>query len=327
MRTKLLIETLKSLIAIRRPVYITSAPGAGKTSVTQQVAEALGMHYEHIHAPNCLVEDFGVPDMGSSEDTFRYKLPERWKIDPDVPTLICLDDRGQCAADIQKIIANIIDARELHGHAFADSVAFVSTGNRIEDRAGANRVLSHLADRETELEFDVNLDDWCEWAIDNGVHPSVITFVRFRPNLLHSFDAQKPKNPTPRSWVKGVSAIIDTVPAEAEYDCFKGAVGEGAAAEFAGFREIERKLPNIDNLLMHPDTTDVPNDPATLYAISGAIAHKATNANFDRVIRYADRMPPEFGVLTVSYATRRDESLSTTQAFTTWAVANQSVLW
>ena len=258
---------------------------------------------------------------------FGYKLPKKWMIDPDRPTMICMDDRGQCGSDIQKIIANIIDARELHGYWFPKGVAFVSTGNRIEDRAGVNRVLSHLADRETELEFDVHLDDWCSWAISNGVHPSVISFIRFRPGLLHEFDPQRPKNPTPRSWVKGVSSIIDVVSPEAEYDCFKGAIGEGAAAEFVGFRKIERSLPNIDSLLMNPDTTIVPDDPATLYAISGAIAHKATNANFERVIRYANRMPQEFGVLTVSYATRKDETLASTQAFTTWAVANQDVLF
>ncbi len=327
MRTSMLIQTLKDLVSIRRPVYITSAPGAGKTSVAQQVAEAMGMHYEHIHTPNCLVEDFGVPDMGSQDETFSYKLPERWKIDPTVPTMICLDDRGQCGQDIQKIIANIIDARELHGHKFPADVAFVSTGNRIEDRAGANRVLSHLADRETELEFDVNLDDWCKWAIENGVHPSIISFLRFRPGLLHDFDPQRPKNPTPRSWVKGVSAILDVVSPEAEYDCFKGAVGEGAAAEFTGFRKIERALPNIDNLLLHPDSGEVPTDPATLYAISGAIAHRADYGNFSRVITYCDRMPAEFGVLTVSYATRKDPTLASTQAFTTWAVANSDILF
>ena len=64
-----------------------------------------------------------------------------------------------------------------------------------------------------------------------------------------------------------------------------------------------------------------------MYAISGAIADKSTNANFDRVITYANRMPPEFGVLTVSYATRKDETLASTQAFTKWAVANQDVLF
>ena len=327
MRSSLLLETAINLVGMNRPVYVTGAPGGGKTSIGYEVGERTDRKVVHFHAPTMLVEDFGVPDMGTDADTFGYKLPERLMFDPDEPTLVIIDDRGQCGSDLQKVWANMLDARELHGHKIPDCVAFISTGNRIEDRAGVNRVLGHLADRETELMFDVNLDDWSQWAIDNGVHPSVISFLRFRPNLLHDFDAQRPKNPTPRSWVKGVSAILDVVSPEAEYDCVMGAIGEGPAAEFIGFRKIEKALPNIDNLLLHPETTDVPTDPATLYAISGAIAHKATNSNFDRVITYANRMPAEFGVLTVSYATRKDAALASTQAFTTWAVANQDVLF
>jgi hypothetical protein len=38
-------------------------------------------------------------------------------------------------------------------------------------------------------------------------------------------------------------------------------------------------------------------------------------------------MPPEFSVLTISYAARKNPSLASTQAFTTWAVKHQDVLF
>jgi hypothetical protein len=160
-----------------------------------------------------------------------------------------------------------------------------------------------------------------------GVHPSVISFLRFRPGLLHDFDPQREGNSTPRGWVEGVSDIVDIVTPETEYECFKGAVGEGAAAEYVGFRKIERSLPNIDNLLLNPDSGEVPTDPATLYALSGGIAQRASEANFSRVVTYCNRMPQEFGVLTISYAARKDKALASTQAFTNWAVSNQDVLF
>jgi hypothetical protein len=145
--------------------------------------------------------------------------------------------------------------------------------------------------------------------------------------LLHDFDPQRDQNATPRSWVEGVSDVLGTVPAEAEYECFKGAVGEGAAAEFLGFLRIFRKLPNPDAIMLNPTTSDVPSDPATLYALSGALAERSTEANFDRVTTYCERMPPEFSVLTVSYAARKNPELATTQAFTKWAVNHQDVLF
>jgi hypothetical protein len=177
------------------------------------------------------------------------------------------------------------------------------------------------------LELETHLDDWTGWALKNGVKPEVVSFIRFRPNLLHDFDAQRDQNATPRSWVEGVSDVLGTVPSEAEFECFKGAVGEGAAAEFVGFVRIFRKLPNPDAILLNPTTSDVPTDPATLYALSGALAQRATEANFERVCQYVERMPAEFSVLTVSYAARRDPDLANTQAFTQWSLKHQDVLF
>ena len=121
--------------------------------------------------------------------------------------------------------------------------------------------------------------------------------------------------------------MIGIVPADAEYECFKGAVGEGASAEFVGFLKIHRKLPNPDSILMNPTGANVPDDPATLYALCGTLAHKATLANFDRVITYVARMPKEFSVLCISYATRKNDELASSGAFTKWAVDNQDVLF
>jgi hypothetical protein len=331
MRAELLNSTLKSLYPSKRTVSIEGAPGGGKTTIVQQVAKQLGVGFIEKHMPTMLVEDFGVPDMASSDSTFAYKLPDWFPAvgREDIPEegILCFDDRNQASADLQKVLANICQARNLHGVPMKDGWQVVSTGNRQSDRAGANRVLSHLRNRETVIELETHLDDWCSYAIDNGVKPEVVSFIRFRPNLLHDFDPQRDQNPTPRSWVEGVSDVLGTVPAEAEYECFKGAVGEGAAAEFVGFIKIFRKLPNPDNIIMNPTTADVPSDPATLYALSGAIAERATENNFERVVTYAERMPPEFSVLSVSYAARKKPELASTQAFTTWAINHQDVLF
>jgi len=311
----------------KRPVVVTGSPGGGKTSIVEQVADDLGIEYIHKHMPTMLVEDFGIPYPSKDGDSFNYRLPDWFPTDPEWRGILCLDDRGQCGNDLQKVIANIQQARELHGFSLSDGCMVVSTSNRQEDKSGVNRTLLHLADRETELQLDTMLDDWCRWAIDNGVKAELISFLRFRSDLLHDFDPQRPKNATPRSWVEGVSNILGIVSPEVEYECFKGAVGEGPAAEFVGYMKIWRKLPNIDNILLHPDRVEVPTDPATLYAISGSLADRANDGNFSKCITYFNRMPPEFGVLGVSYATRKNPDLASTQAFTQWAVENQEVLF
>lgn len=352
MRATTLKATLVAMFqtTLKRSVCIEGQPGGGKTTITNEVAGELrkiygelttkmvgekevpiipGFGYQEIHMPTTLVEDFGIPFLSADSGSMEFKLPSWWPVKGVAPEygILCFDDRNQASADLQKVLANIIQARKLHGVSMPDGWMVISTGNRQSDRAGANRVLSHLRNRETVLQYETHLDDWTNWAINKGVRPEVVSFIRFRVGLLHEFEPNRDINPTPRSWVEGVSPIIGNVPSDAEFECFSGAVGEGAAAEFTGYLKIFRKLPNIDNVLMNPTTVPVPTDPATLYAMSGSLAAKATDANFERVCTFAERMPPEFSVLTITYASRRDSNLANTAAFAKWSVKHQDVLF
>ena len=264
MRATLLKDTIKSLFPIQRTICIEGSPGGGKTTIVHQVAEELGVPCIERHMPTMLVEDFGIL-FPNGDDQLHYKLPDWFPIKGKAPErgILLFDDRNQANADLQKVLANICQARTLHGTPMPDGWMVISTGNRQADRAGANRVLGHLRNRETVYELDTHLDDWTQWALDNNVKPEVISFIRFRPALLHDYDPQRDQNATPRSWVEGVSDVLGTVPADAEFESFKGAVGEGSAAEFVGFLRIFRKLPNPDAVLMNPTTADVPTDPAT----------------------------------------------------------------
>jgi hypothetical protein len=86
---------------------------------------------------------------------------------------------------------------------------------------------------------------------------------------------------------------------EFEHELFAGAVGTGAATEFSGFLRMFRELPNIDAILVNPCTEPVPENAGTQYAVASALAHCASDSNFDRLRAYLDRMLTEFQVLCV----------------------------
>jgi len=329
MRPTQMTSLIKALFPLQRTLCIEGPPGGGKTSVVRQAAQELDVPYIEVHLPTALPEDFGIPWPQADNEFFSHKLPDWFPIEGHAPDhgIICFDDRNQASPDLQKIIANICQARTLHGKPLPKGWQVISTGNRQSDRAGANRVLSHLRDRENVVELETHLDDWSGWAIDNNVSHKGISFIRYRPGLLHDPDSQKDVYPTPRSWVEGVFNLLDKIPAESEYEVFAGAVGEGAAAEFTGFLRIFRKLPDPDAILLNPETANVPDDPATLYALSGSLANRAASGNMDRLVTYLNRIPREFSVLTVSSAVRRDSNLCATQAFVKWSVEHQDVLF
>ena len=230
MRATLLKETIKSLFK-NKTNYVSKVNQVEvRLPLCQDTAKELTVGYIEKHMPTMLVEDFGIL-YPNGDEMLHYKLPDWFPYEgrTDIPDegILCFDDRNQASADLQKVLANICQARNLHGKPMKKGWMVISTGNRQQDRAGANRVLSHLRNRETVYELETHLDDWTSWAIDNGVKPVVVSFIRFRPALLHDFDPQRDVNPSPRSWVEGVSDAIGVVPVEAEYETFKGAVGEG----------------------------------------------------------------------------------------------------
>lgn len=325
MRPNDIQELITSLFPIKRSICIEGPPGGGKTSIVRQVARNLSIQYMEKHVPTMLVEDFGFPS--PIDGVLQYTIPYWWPIDPASQGILCLDDRNQASPDIQKVLANIIQARELHGHKLPSGWMVISTGNRKEDGAGANKVLSHLRNRETVIEMETHIDDWTQWALNNDIRPELISFIRFRPDILHKFDPKQDRNPTPRSWSEGVSALLDNIPKHLEVSTFAGAVGDGPAAEFSAFLRIFRDLPNPDAVLLTPDTAGVPTDPAVLYAMAGALANRATPHVMDSLVTYINRLPKEFGILCMTMAIRRDKDLSQTRGFTQWTTSNLKVLF
>lgn len=328
MKASKLVDVLKTLIAKQINVCVIGSPGLGKTSVVRQVAKDIGYDVIEKHLPTMLVEDFGIPYIDANGTTFSYRMPE-WYPYEGKPNLaekgiLFFDDRNQANADIQKVLANIQQARTLHGVPLAKGWTVISTGNKSTDRAGANRILSHLSDREIAIEFDADLNDSCQWALANGVHPAVVAFWRFRPDNMYKFDPNQDKNPTMRSWTEGISPLIGTLEKSVELEVFKGRIGEAAATEFSAFLGIYESLPNIDMLLMKPDTAEVPKKGNVLYAVAAAIAHRANKDNIDKVLTYSRRMPQEFSVMVVSDILSRDQSLATTKPLMEWFSSKES---
>ena len=102
-------------------------------------------------------------------------------------------------------------------------------------------------------------------------------------------------------------------------------VGDGPAGEYLAFKKIYKDIPTMEDLLDKPTTTKVPDSPSMLYAISGGIAGHVSKDNFDNVMKYVNRMPKEYQVVTVKDCLARDRNLVTHKSFTDWTVKNASV--
>jgi hypothetical protein len=341
MRPSAVSKTLNYLIDAQQPGMLWGPPGVGKSSVIRQVATARGIGLIDLRLSQLDAVDLrGIPSVLATGKT-------HWNQPTFLPTegegILFLDEINLGAPSVMAAGYQLVLDRKLGDYELPPGWIVLAAGNRTQDRTNVQQMSTALKNRFVHLDYEVNLDDWCDWALRNGVHVSVLSFIRFRPTMLNMFDAplkgddadkrrqaqaMKDANAfaTPRSWEFMSKMVTQQPDPEVEYDLFCGTVGEGAAAEFMGYLKYYRDLPNLDALLMNPSKTNVPSEPATLYALSTGLAAKATDDNFDRVVQYALRMPQEFQVLLMKDAVTRSESLTNTKAFNEWTVKNSNVL-
>jgi len=329
MRSQALEDFLVALFPTRRPILVEGPPGGGKTSVIKAAAKRLGVECRVVAMPLKLVEDFGTMFPNTDGVTMGYRMPDWYPIDGIAPDqgILFFDDRNQATSDLQKVVANIMQERTLHGYKLPDGWQVLSSGNRATDRAGSNKVLTQLANRETVIEYETHIDDFTAYASANGVHPYVIGYLSYRPGALNDFEPNKRAFGSARSWKEGVSDIFHFVPPKNRMEAFSGAVGEGRAAEFIGFIEVISKLPDIDGVLADPYKYPVPSQTIEQYALVTALATKVDTYRFANFIEFLSRMSPEMDFMGGMLSTRRDPALTAAPGYGAWCVRNQSTIY
>ncbi|MCA8002797.1 MULTISPECIES: ATP-binding protein [Burkholderia cepacia complex] len=319
-----LTQLLRVYIPKRLPVLITGRPGCGKSDIveaaTDEVDHDLLISHPVVEDPT---DSKGLPFPAADGLHARF-LPfgdlER-ALSATRPLVWFFDDLGQASPAVQAAKMQLLLARRIGEHVLPDCVTFVAATNRRSDNAGVTGILDPLISRfAAVVELEATIDDWTAWAVRQNVPPELIAFLRFRPNLLWEERSSRDivASASPRKW-GFLAKTLPAVPADLLPDAINATVGEGAGAELTSFLAIYRALPSVDAILMNPDLGAIPEEPSILYALTAALAHKASDGNFERVLRYAERLVDEgyreFTALLVRDATARKPELQSHHAF------------
>ena len=319
--------SLHHLIDVQQPTFIWGPPGVGKSDVVRQVAKESKLELRDVRLSLMDPIDLkGFPTI----DTVKKQM--KWLPADFLPTkgkgILFLDELNAAPQTVQAAAYQLVLDRKIGNYELPEGWAVLAAGNRAGDRAVVHEMPSALKSRFTHLDFEVNVDEWNIWAMDADVHLDIRAFIRFRPNLLHFFEpASNPRSfPTPRTWSFVDKLYKKNLPAADEFELIQGTIGEGAAAEFAGFVRQIKDLPTVDQVLLDPDNTKLPANPGAQYAMCTALDSKATTGNIARVMKYIERMPVEFQTIFIRSAIRRDTKLTGTKSYIDWGLRNQNVL-
>jgi hypothetical protein len=324
--TKDLPQAITEILFARLTPYISGSPGVGKSDIVRQVARDLNLELIDVRLSQLEPTDIsGYPTIKEGKTVF---VPASiFPIDSDpIPKgkdgwLVFLDELSSASLPVQASSYKLILDRMVGQHSLHPRVAIVAAGNKTTDKAIVNRMSTAMQSRMVHLNLNVSHKDWLNWANNIGIDPRITSFIEFRPDLLHSFNPNHSDNTfaSPRTWfftnslIKDKSQLsnLDTV-------IIAGTVGEGAAREFKGFTEVFESLPNIKAITTKPEDIPINTQPDVLYAITGLIAANVTENNIEQLVKFVNRLPLDFQIITWISAIKRNKEIYSLPSVKQW---------
>jgi hypothetical protein len=313
--------------------YVTSAPGIGKSSIAEQVADAFNLLFIDIRLSNSDPTDLNgfaaivngyatyIPfEMFPTEDTPLPEGKDGW--------LIHLDELPSAVPAIQAAAYKLILDKKVGQRKLHPRVRITASGNRLEDNAVVYPMGTAIRSRLIHGELKSHLPDWQEWAIGAGVDHRVSSFLEYRPELLNKFDPDTDDDtfPCERTWhflselIKGTDVNYKDLPTLA------GTIGQGAANEFVSFVKVYAQLPTLDEVLDDPVNARVPDELSAKLAMAGFVSQHADDKNLTPLLTYLERMPPEYIVVALRRIMKKSKTLHSHPAYTQWVRNNSSLL-
>lgn len=318
------------------PLFISGAPGIGKSRIVEQVTmETFNVRptlfVGSIRQPTDLM-GFPQPKWDADRESgeMLWLPPSNKDIVRKPPGVFFADELTSAPMLVQSALLQVLgDERRVGGLYIEPGVGRVAAGNRPEDRAGAGRLISALSDRMTIVELQPKLSDWMEWAFKSNLSEHVIGYIKFMDSTKHKclsdWDANRTINATPRSWEK-VSRLLPHLPESVRQKATGGVVGLGHAAGLEGFIALRDRLPDPDALLKKPQDFEPfdlrkPEGVQLSFALCTALAMRVKKTNVPAIFKLAEKFQPEFGMCLVQDAISVDnEAITNSLDYQKWHV-------
>ena len=299
MKPSRVAELLDRLLDSRWPVFLWGPPGVGKSSVVRSVSAQRRLPMIDIRAALLDPTDLrGIPTVQDGRAV--WCPPSFLPSDPRSSGVLFFDELSAAPPLVQASLYQLVLDRRVGEYTLPEGWRILAAGNRAEDASISFRMPAALANRFVHVDFEVDFDDWRNWAVETGIHPLVTGFLSTRRELLFDMRSAERAFPTPRSWeiVSDALRVLDGP--QGTDDVILGIVGEGAGVEFSGYCRQAISEEAIRAIVAEPDAAELPVSLGDLYAL---ISYLGAMAKKPEVLHAAGkivhRLPPELAVLLV----------------------------
>lgn len=232
----------------------------------------------------------GIPNMNKTEQL--ENIPYSWAVyftQEKANGAIFFDEINLAAPIVQSITYSVINDRVISDRRLGDNVYVFAAGNRQKDRGHTYEMAQPLRDRFAEIELEVNVSEWIEWARANQVNPHLVSFIDWKGSWLNKVDEDvKLKPSTPRGVVRA-SKLMNKFDMNKSSDIpiihqlVSSAVGESFAMEFQAYTKAYSQL-NWEEIFENPESIGEMKIDLQ-HAVAGGLIDKFAQAtqNADKV--------------------------------------------
>ena len=320
---------------------LKGSPGTAKSAIVRELAEEYNLKIIDFRLSQCDPTDLlGFPSINTETNKASYVPFDTFPLEDDeLPEgkdgwLIFLDELNGGDRSTQKGAYKLIDDKMVGGKKLHPRVAIIGAGNLDTDAALVEEMSTAMQSRLCHIQIRPDNNNWLDWATGAGIDTRITSFIRFKPSNLYTFDPEKAETQETyacyRTWEfahKQLQQCGDVLKDPTALLTFAGSLGEGVAREFMAFMRIYSTLPTIISIISNPNNIEVPKEPGTQYALSGALAQNADADNIDPIMEFTNRLPMEFQVITIRDMLKRSPALKTSAPIKLWVATNNKELY
>ncbi|MCM2973754.1 hypothetical protein [Larsenimonas suaedae] len=323
-------QLIHALTAGLVPV-IHGSPAIGKSAIVRQVAEEFNLELIDVRLSQYDPTDLnGFPKIDVERGRAGYVPMETFPLEGDpLPEdkdgwLIFFDEISSAPRSVQAAAYKILLDRMVGQSRLHPKAVMAGAGNLETDNAIVEEMSTALQSRLSHLEMVPNLNDWIAQAAKDKVDYRILSFLRFKPDLLYSF---KPDHTdftyaSPRTWYKASPLTKGRTDINEVMPILAGTVSSGVASEFKSFVEIHEQLPTIEQIVAAPSEISLPQEPSIQFALTGSIAAHAKESVLDGLMTFVRRLPPEFQIVCMRDMLRHHPVLVQHDAIKNWISVN-----
>ena len=311
---------------------IHGSPAIGKSNIVQQFADNNNLEMIDVRLSQSDPIDLGGVLTFNADRTKGELLPlAMFPVESDpLPAgkngwVLFLDEITSAHLTVQAAAFKLTLDKKVGQFNLHKNVVIICAGNLTTDKAIVTKLSTPMQSRLAHFTLKINNPAWLVWAALAKIDHRIMSFIRFKPDILYRFDPDHNGDtyPSPRTWEFANRFIKQWTKIENEHiPLIASVIEEGPAREFFVFCKIYEELPSIEDIKADPQNVNIKNDPSNQYAISGLVAHHLKPENASSLMQFVARLPIEFQIITVKDATSKHKKLMAEPAVYAWTKKN-----